>query len=324
MLLYKSFTLKFLFYSIFIFEFILSKYVDIPTIYFEIQLFVLYLFIILKTLRKKGVFNLFSIFLLTLALFSFMGIFISLFSDKVDYKDLSAHAITTERIPDNIFNESILVYIFFLITIYWAYNFFDKKSIRSEPLLVECSDISFNKFLYRVGRIVFWFSIIFTVYRSFLEFQLLRENRALLFMEGSANLGIPVFIRFMSTFLILGYYFIIASNPPQKIFILYSIFYFVPIIPSLMIGNRMLFAVYFLFLFWYLHKVYCQKFKTSLVLFWGCLIVILLQIIALMRDDIDSQFSIIGLITMFFVLQSTSFYLMPLYIMYKEIGRAHV
>lgn len=318
MLLYKSFTLKFLFYSIFIFEFILSKYVEIPAIYFEIQLFILYLFIILKTLRKKGIFNLFSIFLLTLALFSFMGIFISLFSDKVDYKDLSAHAITTERIPYNIFNESILVYIFFLITIYWSYNFFDKKNIRPESLLVKCNDISFNKFLYRVGRIVFWFSIIFTVYRSFLEFQLLRENRALLFMEGSANLGIPVFIRFMSTFLILGYYFIIASNPPKKIFILYSIFYFVPIIPSLMIGNRMLFAVYFLFLFWYLHKVYCQKFKTSLVLFWGCLIVILLQIIALMRDDIDSQFSIIGLITMFFVLQSTSFYLMPLYITYKD------
>lgn len=43
MLLYKSFTLKFLFYSIFIFEFILSKYVEIPAIYFEIQLFILYL-----------------------------------------------------------------------------------------------------------------------------------------------------------------------------------------------------------------------------------------------------------------------------------------
>lgn len=137
MLLYKSFTLKFLFYSIFIFEFILSKYVEIPAIYFEIQLFILYLFIILKTLRKKGIFNLFSIFLLTLALFSFMGIFISLFSDKVDYKDLSAHAITTERIPDNIFNESILVYIFFLITIYWSYNFFDKRNIRPESLLVK-------------------------------------------------------------------------------------------------------------------------------------------------------------------------------------------
>ena len=137
MLLYKSFTLKFLFYSIFIFEFILSKYVEIPAIYFEIQLFILYLFIILKTLRKKGIFNLFSIFLLTLALFSFMGIFISLFSDKVDYKDLSAHAITTERIPDNIFNESILVYIFFLITIYWSYNFFDKKKYKTRIIIGE-------------------------------------------------------------------------------------------------------------------------------------------------------------------------------------------
>ena len=102
MLLYKSFTLKFLFYSIFIFEFILSKYVEIPAIYFEIQLFILYLFIILKTLRKKGIFNLFSIFLLTLALFSFMGIFISLFSDKVDYKDLSAPVSYTHlTLPTN-------------------------------------------------------------------------------------------------------------------------------------------------------------------------------------------------------------------------------
>ena len=83
-------------------------------------------------------------------------------------------------------------------------------------------------------------------------------------MEGSANLGIPVFIRFMSTFLILGYYFIIASNPPKKIFILYSIFYFVPIIPSLMIGNRMLFAVYFLFLF----GIYIKSIAKNLKHLW--------------------------------------------------------
>lgn len=313
----KCFFFEYVCYSIFLIEFFVNKYFAVPTLFFEYQLLVLYLLILFKSLYARGIFNLFSIFLLTLALFSFMGIFISLFSDKIDYKDLSAHAITTEKIPDVIFSESILAYTLFLVTISFSYNhFIQYLSNRTKSSFH--GSLTFNTSLYKLGRIVLWGSMGFIFYRSMLEFQLLRDNRALLFMEGSSNLGVPTFVRFMSTFYMLGYFFILSSNPPKRKFIIYSALYFIPIIPSVLVGNRMMFAVYFLFIFWYLHKVYQQKFNNVLIILIGCGAVFLLQVVALMRDNIDTQFSIIDLVLMFFVLQSTSFYLMPLYIIYKD------
>jgi hypothetical protein len=159
----------------------------------------------------------------------------------------------------------------------------------------------------------------FALYEAYLLFENLKDNRALLFLEGSSGLDIPIILKLTSAFFTASYMLLIASYPSKKIFIKYSILYIIPIIPSLAIGNRMMIVTSILFILWYVQRMYNYRINTGRLLLYAVSMAILLQIVAFYRDTQEVNIPFTGLLMMFFKSQSISFYIIPLMIYFDSV-----
>jgi oligosaccharide repeat unit polymerase len=291
------------------------------TYFIEIQLIVVYLGVFVHSCIKNGLMNIYTLFLGTLGLFSFMGIFFSIFTEY-DYRIV--YSLITINFPELILQKTILLYTIFLLTINCSFNFFEIKSqlkeLRKAKYTIYNQENSTNIKLLQIGKGIMWLFIILALYRMFLEVKILYNNRSLLFIEGMDGIGLPFYLRLSTTFFQTGYLFILASYPPKNTFLRYSILYIITIIPGLVIGNRMMFVVSVLFVFWYLYKMYNHKFNYVKILILGVVFVIFLQFVAFNRSGIDNLSIGIGTIMIIFLTsQSLSFNILGLYLQYEDI-----
>ena len=289
------------------------------TNFLEIQLLLFYSFILYKAIKRYGLLDFFTIFLLVLALFSFMGIFFSIFTSH-SYKQTPTF-IDTDY-PEDITQKVILIYLLFLGTIHLSYNYFSHKNKLLESKVNTVSEYitekSTDKFLFNIGKKIMIVFFCFVFYRSYLEVQLLLGDRGLLYILGTSNLGLPTYLRYFTAIFQSGYLFILASYPPKKQFLKYSIIYVLILMPGMIIGNRAEFAVTLLFLIWYLYKMYNQKFNYLKLFISGIGFVMLFQIIAIVRVGDKVVVNTFELITTFFTYQSSSLDVLELYIEHKN------
>lgn len=278
----------------------------------EIQLFILYILILAYNITKNGLFHIFSILIGTIGLFSFMGLFFSIFSD-IDYR--KALTVIEIDLPEIIVQKTILLYSLFIVVLNYSFIYFSKRdNLKNKSCLI----LPPNLFLLNIGKSIMLLCLGFALYRGYLEVKLLFGNRNLLFIGGSDSIGLPLYLRLASSFFQAGYLFILASLPPKKIFIKYTLIYILTIIPGMIIGNRMLLALSVLFIVWYLYKFYNHKFNYLKIFLCGVSFMFILQVIALTRTNSEiSEISLVSLLQLFFISQSTSFYVLPLYIQYK-------
>jgi oligosaccharide repeat unit polymerase len=282
------------------------------THFYILQLLVIYILIVVKSVAKFGFLHLYSLLLFTTCLFSYSGIFYSLFDSLYDFRSIMS--IINFTISESVLQKSILVYTIFLLIL-------DLTFAWSTASSKEKIQIKFSYNYEYAGLLLMKLFVVFALYRAYLEVKVLSIDRLLQFQVGnSSDLGVPIFVRLFSNFFNAGYLLFLASLPKRKKFVLVSCIYFITIVPYILIGNRMEIACVILFMLWFLNKFYDYKIRLTKLFVVLLFLITIFQLVALNRsDDLIGHFSILDILKLFLLSQSISFYVLPLYMEFKDI-----
>ena len=136
-------------------------------------------------------------------------------------------------------------------------------------------------------------------------------------MNGNTINPIPSWVRFLATFFVIGYYFIVASKPSKEDFNKYSILYFALLIPDILVGNRGMLGMFIMFYFWYKNRFYGIKISKQALAVFGVSLILFFQAVEVLRNGISLSSATFSP-TSFLKGQAVSFYLVPLYIQYSS------
>lgn len=277
-----------------------------------LQLLAIYILIVVKSVTKFGLLHLYSLLLFTTFLFSYSGIFYSLFDSSHDFRSIMSFINIT--ISESLLQKSILAYTIFLLIL-------DLTFAWSTASSKEKIQIKFSYNYEYAGLLLMKLFVVFAFYRAYLEVKELSIDRLLQYQVGnSTELGVPIFVRLFSNFFNAGYLLFLASMPKRKKFVLVSCIYFITIVPYILIGNRMGIASVILFMLWFLYKFYNYQIKLSKLLVVLLFLIIIFQLVAFYRSDVFFEhFSVLDILKIFLLSQSTSFYILPLYMEFKDI-----
>lgn len=302
--------------SLFVFgiEYLLFSNEAITTKYFEFQLVLIWSIAQFYSYRKFGIGDIFTLILAATFLFSVGGVFHYLVSGE-DICHLLGTGFGNNYFLNKIIQESLWaysVYIWISFITYWYLHFRFKK----KESLLPIKKVRYNNpQYYRIGKILMYTFTLFTVYKGYLYVTSFSMDRVLIYLYGNMANPIPSWLRLLDTFFTVGYYFILASNPDKKTFKKYSLFYFITIVPEIILGNRGMFGAFILFYIWYYYRNFNSRaFKVKYLAVFGIGMLLLFQLMQFYRDGFssDTSFSI----TRFLVNQSVSFYILPLYLQY--------
>lgn len=286
------------------------------TNFLEVQLFLIYLVICYKSIKKFGLYNLFTLFLFTLGLFNYMKIFFGLFFPD-NYRNVIS--IIPIDLTEKAVQETIWVFILFTISMYFSYlvslNNIKKKKVYILNSLKEGWSFSFDHKMFTIGRAVMLLTFPFVLYRCYIEVTFFSGlSFTEIYIGGSQAIPIPPYIRALSVFYQVGFMMILGSRPSKRLFYIYSVLYVLSVTPYLLIGLRNQFALTLVTLLWYYIKVFNAKIKLSKILMPVLVLIILLQITSIYREGGEITYAILTLIPMFLTYQSTSMYVLALYI----------
>lgn len=303
---------------ILLFEYLFTGSSTTFTSFLELQLAVIYFFALIQSFIKFGIFNCYSIFLLTTGLFNFMKIFLGwMIGDN--YRE--AYSLIHINLPENVVQEMLILYGSFLIALHCTYLFFwEKWRVKFET---EHRKIVIDTSLLKLGKQVMFIFSIFALWRCYVEIEYILKNGQLIYLEGSSGIPIPFLVRLFCIFFQVGYMMVLASLPPKNVFLKYSLFYLLTQLPYVMIGLRGVFVVVILFILWYLYTIYDYKISLKKILLPAATFIIFLQIVAITRVGEEVSHSIFMLLPLFLTSQSQSMYVLGLYIQYKDSIMAH-
>lgn len=280
------------------------------TRFLEFQLVLFWAVAQYKSYKNFGLFSLYSLFLIGMFIFSIGAVFHFLVSgDDIRFLErgfgdflFSYHTI----------QESLWVYSVFVFLSYLGYSYFHAtKGVNKIP---DYKILRHNPTYFEIGKFLMWFFLIVEIYKGYLYFNAFNANRVEIYLYGNMANPVPSWLRLISTFFEVGYYFVLASIPDPKVFKKYSILYFVVLIPEIALGNRGMFGAFILFYLWYYYTFYKeQPIKVKYAAIGGVAMLVIFQMMEFIRDGADASLSSISL-TKFLVSQGVSFYILPLYI----------
>lgn len=283
----------------------------IVTELYAFQVMILWLYFVIKSLNKNGVFSIYTLLLVTIFLFLYSGFFIDLILGSVEYKTINS--LVEYTYPETTLQITFIYHSLFLATIDFIYlTTLQSYMIKTDKILTYDTRMS------KIATSILWIFLIFALYRAFLEVKALTGNRLLLFREGGVDL--PLGVRLGSNCFKVGYLMLLASVPSKGTFNKYSLLYFFTIIPNILIGNRMLLSVFVLFIFWYNSRFYNKKYNLGKIFIGAIIAILILQIIAFKRLSYNpTDIGIIDIFLIFVKSQSISFNILPLLIDYLHL-----
>lgn len=281
------------------------------------QLFLYFTLSYVRTIKQLGYLHIFSLLHITTFIFAFGGIVVSLVTSGVDYKiSISPLYIKFQEV---IVQKTILLYTIY-VTFSYLFFFIFYNKIGGGRNTKETFTLKTKDSYLKTGKITMWLMLPFAFIYSYTLFKLLSQNRVLMFQLGSNSaLGLPFYLRMTNLFFTTGFFLIIASAPPKKIFIKYSLLYMIPLIPILLMGERGQVVGTLIFILWYLYRVYRTKFNITRLVVIALIIMIVSYIISLTRlgHEIEST-SLSYLISGFLSTSASSFSLLSYYILFKK------
>ncbi|WP_106830637.1 O-antigen polysaccharide polymerase Wzy [Parabacteroides pacaensis] len=284
------------------------------TTFYSCQLFIFYGVSLWYSIRRYGAMNIFSLLLITTFIFTFGGIFLTPFTDLIDYKYYDSPWATL-RYDEKIIQKVLAIYTLYINCFVLFYNLISRNTLCEKANI----KIPLNGFFLRVGKYTMILFLPFALYFSYTQMQLVFQNRTLLFQLGSnAELGIPLYLRLTNLFFQVGYFLMIASVPSKKTFLSFSFLYFCSVIPILLMGERGDIAALILFIIWYMSKMYDTKFSFKKLGMLAVIMMLVFQILAYTRTGSEVEnTSFFFLIIMFLFSQSQSFNILALYLSYN-------
>lgn len=275
-----------------------------------VELLIIYGVLLAKSIKGRGWFDLYTLLLIMMGLFSYGEIAFSFIDSSVNYRvasigiELDFKEITVQK--------ACLIYCAYMLALDIGISVFQK-----EDRYYNHYHVPFNIDAYKVGMWLLFVFAAFAFYRAFMQYRMLSANRLLLFKGGSQGLDLPMYIRITSTFFLIGYYIFTASKPPLKQFLIATAVYILVQIPDLMVGNRMSLGVLLVYLVWMMVSVYEYKVKMSRLLLPVIVVVLIFQYIGMSRVEMETTgIGSVGLIIRFLTMQATSFGLLCTFIQY--------
>lgn len=287
------------------------------TVFMEFQVVALWLLVMYKSYKQFGLFSLYSLCMIGFFMFSVGGIFHFLVSGD-DIRHLE------RGFGDFVFSHQTIQKSLWAYSAFICISYLSYKTFRTPPANSLRQRLMSNSRFFQIGKILMYTFLVFQIYKGYLYFTAFSINRIDIFLLGNMANPVPSWLRFIAYFFELGYYFIIASIPTEKDFKRYSVFYFIALIPDIMLGNRGMFGAFLLFYLWYYYFMYGKMaIKTRTAIICGIGMLVVFQLMEFMRNGGGMNFSSISL-TSFLVSQGVSFYILPLYIDYANNIQYHI
>lgn len=277
---------------------------------YEFQLLMVYGIAQYGSIKKFGMFNIFSLILVGFFIFAIGGI-LHFFISNDNILEFLDHGFGDFYFTNMIMQESLLIYSLFIALSYLTYSMIHKG--KGSFIGLEDKN-SHDDMYFKIGKFLMWAFLAVEIYKGYLYFSSFSISRVLIYLYGNMENPVPTWVRFFATFFEIGYAFILCSKPEKSVFKKYSALFFVVIIPEILLGNRAMFGAFMLYYFWYYARFYNpQPIRKKYVLLGGVLILLIFQIMQFMRDGGDFDMASLSL-TSFLKGQATSFYILPIYI----------
>ncbi len=288
------------------------------TFFYLVQLLLSFGLSVITSVRKLGLYHLFTLLHITIFVFAFGGIVVSPLVEtanfRISYSPIYIH------FPEEVVQKSILIYIIYItVSFLFFFYIYNKKSSRRRRII---NIPQYNKKYFKIGRFLMITMLPWAFLYAYLLYSTFSLNRTTMYINGGTE--VPLYLRLTNLFFVIGYYFIIASVPPRNKFIKYSLIYLATLVPILMMGERGDVVVPIIFIIWYLNKMYGIKVNLSKVVLIAVAIMVISYILTFTRlgEDVNSiTFSV--LILGFFATSATSFRLLSYYVMFKDQVMEH-
>lgn len=285
--------------------------------FLEGQLFVVYLFALYFAIRLVGLWHLFTMFLLTFGLFLLSRPILDVLGYQYSY---IVESLVQIDVPVLIRIEIVMILSFAVLVFQFCFLYF----VKFEDVNFKPPSLAIDYDLISLGKFLMIFSSPLVIYRSYQQIMLIKTlGYGALFSGEVQQADMNPIVRLSITFFSIGYYFFIGGKPSKKVFLGYSIFYLGLSLLNLIIGSRMGIVLNVLFILWYLHAVYGQKFKFKKIFFYCLIAVIGLQVIALKRISTEVDMGLGEMIFSFFSFQGISMITLAIYIQYGSTFVPH-
>lgn len=274
---------------------------------------------VLETVKKVGLYHIFTLTCVTFFIFVLGGIAISPFFEV---------SIRVALSPDyEVFSEptvqrALLIYaVFFSI----SFSYFIQQPLTTTNLGIwsnnaSTEDSDYRNRLYGVGRNIMIGMLPFAFYYNYLFLQ--NDLRTSAFIEG--GIAAPLYLRLTHMLFLIGFYCVVASVPKRRNFIFCFIIYLLTMIPIVLGGERGDFVVPIIFFVWYNYKFY--GYKINILKLVGLAIAVMLFsyfISFARRNETMTEGSILTLLFGFLAESATSLKLLCFYIVYHDHIMAH-
>lgn len=280
------------------------------TRFHELQLLLVYGWAQAQSIRKFGMFNIFSLVLVGFFIFAVGGVFHYYLSGD-NILEFTGHGFGDFYFTNSEMQMSLMIYSLFIIIAYFGYSYFYRKtSSYEERISINEKDI----FYLKVGKFLMWGFLAVEIYKGYLYFSSFSIDRVLIYLYGNMENPVPSWVRLMATFFEMGYAFILCSKPDKSVFKHYSLLFFVVLIPEILLGNRGMFGAFILFFLWYYARFYNPRpIKMKYILIFGVFMLLVFQYMEFQRTGKDMS-QVTFSVTEFLKGQATSFYILPIYI----------
>ena len=295
-------------------EFIMIDNSPAMTKFHEFQLLLIYAVSQTLSIKRFGMFNIFSLVLVGFFIFAIGGVF-HFFVSNEDILEFVDRGFGDFYFTNSVMQESLLVYTLFIALSFLGYSYFYKKT----NSFVGCTGKANDDSVYlKIGKVLMWSFLAIEVYKGYLYFSSFSINRVLIYLYGNMENPVPTWVRFLATFFEMGYAFVLCSRPDKVTFKKYSALFFVVLIPEILLGNRGMFGAYILYYLWYYARFYNPRpISMKYVAVFGIVMLLVFQAMEFMRNGSDwtkMDFSP----TQFLKGQAASFYILPIYIQNSE------
>lgn len=284
------------------------------------QVLVIFIISFVNTCKRIGILHIFTLLHITTFVFAFGSLLVFVLLGMDGFK--VAYSPTYVRFHEETVQRALCLYSLFISISYVSFFHFYKKN-KYNPQLNSIPKI--DKKMFKIGRVTMLLMFPFAILSSYTLFQIGFENRGALYLSGSmSELGMPFYLRITNMFFTTGFYVLIASVPKQKNFLKYFGLYAITLIPVLMMGERGEVIIPFIFLLWYLFRVYGTKINLGLLLGIGIVTMLISFIVSVVRlGDSISGLSFSDMIIGFFGTSATSLELLQYYIEFKKTIGPH-
>jgi len=265
----------------------------------------------ISTIREVGYSHIFSLLHITTFVFVLGGILATPFLPEMNFR-ISYTPIFVR------FNEPVIQKVLSLYTIYICFsNIAFRHAQKKYKKTIESYNLSTRFDYLNIGKRTMLLMFPFALWYAFLQLRV--GDRLLMYQLGSNEaLGIPYYIRITNMLFTAGFYIIIASVPPKKIFIKYFVIYLLTLIPILISGERGEVMVPIIFFIWYYDRIYNKRISIVKMATIAFVMMAVSYIISVVRvGNTVQNYTLLAILLGFLGTSATSFALLGYYIQFK-------